>query len=190
MFDVNESKVKVYDTAEEKISWTGEKIPNPVFMSPLYDNGFIYIADNTGFLYKYSLKDNSPRPDILKIETGVIVNLLIKNDFLYFLANNGYFYSVNSSSFEGLKMIMKVENNPDINKFLTKKLLLTDDEILFCSDSGKLFIYDLNADKGTLADIADNIQKSPLISSPVMIGNVIFIIDQKSNIYKRYRDIK
>ncbi|HOV13568.1 MAG TPA: FecR domain-containing protein [Spirochaetota bacterium] len=187
---INDFFIKAYNLKEEKIIWTSDKIANPVFMPPLINKGFIYIADNTGNLYKYSFQSGKSSPEILRLETGVIVNLLIKNNILYFLGNNGDFCSVDLASFNIIKKIMKIEFNPDINKFLTKSFSVLGDEIFYCSDSGGLFVYNTKSEMADLIDIPENVLKNPLISSPQIIGNVIFVLDNKSNIYKRFRDIK
>ena len=97
---------------------------------------------------------------------------------------------MNIESFDKAKKILKIEFNPDINKFLTKKFAILDDEIFYSSDSGKLFIYNTKTENAVLEDIVDNTAKNPLISTPAIIGNVIFLVDSKSNIYKRYKDLK
>ncbi|MBN2546630.1 MAG: FecR domain-containing protein [Spirochaetes bacterium] len=190
IFDINLLKIKVYNLSDQEIIWESDKISNPAFMAPIFYKGKIFIADNTGYIYRFELKPNNIKPDILKIDSGVIVNLIINNDILYFLANNGYFYKLELAPFVEPKKIMRLEFTPDMNKFLTKKLLLANDEILYCSDTGKLFVYNIKSETAELISITENINKSPLISSPVMIGNVIFFMDRESNIYKRFKNIQ
>ena len=56
--------------------------------------------------------------------------------------------------------------------------------LYFCADSGKVFIYETKNKKAILLNIPDNVDNLPLIGSPVIINNNIFIVDIELNIYK------
>lgn len=187
---INDPVIKMFNIKENKIIWTSERISNPIFMPPTVNKGNIYIADNIGYLYKFAFQNNENSPKILKLDAGVVVNLLIMGNMLYLLDNKGDFYSVDLTLFKEAKKIMKVENNPDINKFLTKSFAVLNDEIFYCSDSGKLLIYNGKTGTGVLEEVIDNPMNNPLIGSPAVFGNIILFVDTKFNVYKRYKDIK
>ena len=109
-------------------------------------------------------------------------NIILSGINLHFIGNDGYFYKLNNFSFNDLKKIEKVDNNPDANKYLTKKLVNINEKIFFCNDNGKLFSYDTKNKKNDL--IILNNQNIPLIGTPVVIKNEIYVVDIYLTVYR------
>jgi len=114
----------------------------------------------------------------------VISNLILRDSYIYFIANNGWFYRINMLSFNKADKLFMADNDPNPDKYMTKKILMHNNEIYFSSDTGKLFKHDIINEKSELINIDDNKQGLPLIASPVKIDGVIYVIDIASNIYR------
>jgi len=158
------------------------KIRNRAFMAPLIIDGQLYIADIGGKVYKYNLSDVNKKPDIISGDFNII-NMIEHNKRLYFIASDGYFYKIDCASFTSFEKIAKADINPDPDKYLTKKLLLVNNEIYFSSDTGKIFYYDINQSIWKFLTIDDNNNNNPLIGTPVKIGKYVYFLDNKSYIY-------
>jgi hypothetical protein len=152
-------------------------------MSPVISGDFIFVADIAGNIYKFNYPANETLPKIIKINSGVVSLPKIKNGYLYFIANDGFLYKVNISVFKSAIKIMRVDSSPDSNKYLTKEISIYDNIIYICSDVGKLFYYDIKSGQSKFVDINNKTKDSPLIGTPVKIGEYIYFIDDKFNIY-------
>ena len=80
-------------------------------------------------------------------------------------------------------MIAKVDKNTDKDKYFTKKILLINNNIFYSSDTGKVFYYNTNNNKNGFIEIEENPSKISLIGTPVKIGERIFFVDIKANLY-------
>ena len=178
--DSNELNIKIFDLIDNRIIWTSSKLNNRSFIKPEINNNIIYIADIKNNLYKFSYEKNMI-PEVINIGTGILTNFIFNNKKIYFIGNDGFFYELNNNI---KKKIIKVDNNPEINKYLTKKLVKYNNYILFCSDTGDIFYYDTSNDEKALLNIPQNSKKLPLIGTPVILNNNIYIIDIESNLYK------
>lgn|GEM_PF-1148288 len=154
------------------------------FMSPVINDKYIFIADSVDSLYRYDIKLQKSQTKIIKLQTGVISEIIIKNNYLYFIGNNGAFYHVNIQSFDKVNKIFQVDRNPDPNKYLVKKPVLFENSIYYPSDTGKIFIYDLENNHAKMIDVAENTKNQSLIIYPIKIKDALYFIDKNSNIYK------
>ncbi|MBN2544389.1 MAG: FecR domain-containing protein [Spirochaetes bacterium] len=176
----NEKKIKIYDIKQSKIVWTSEDLNQRTFMSPVVYKDEVVIIDSSGLVYKINYLDNSKKT--LQLDAGVVSQPLLYADDIYFIANNGYFYNVSLKNFNNYAKISKIDNNPDSNKYLTKKILKYNKNFFITSDKGTLFQYDLNTKK--LKEFFVNKEGLPLISTPVVINGYLYLIDSKSNLYQ------
>ena len=83
--------------------------------------------------------------------------------------------------FSSYQKIIQVDNDKNKNKYLTKKLLLSGNELYYCGENGNLFYYNCNSTKHELIRLS---QHSQLIGSPVLINNSIYVVDNKGVFYQ------
>ena len=182
---LNEKKIKIYNIKKNKIIWESQKFKDRAFIPPIKQKDNIYVGDISGYIYKYSINKNSVQTIIN--EAGIMSDMIHIEGYLYFIANNGFLYRINTSIFKEIEKIEQIEVNPDLNKFLTKNLIIKGNLIYYCSDTGKIFTYDIINKKGIYINIPDNINNLPLIGKPIVIDNKFYFIDVESNIYKLIR---
>ncbi len=175
-------KITIYDLEKEEHIWTSGTLENKIFMPVLVTESNMFFADDTDSFHKYNY--TTGKQEKIFIGTGVISNLILRDSYIYFIANNGWFCRINMLSFKKADKLFRADNNPNPDKYMTKKILLHNNEIYFSSDTGKLFKHDIINEKSELINIDDNKQGLPLIASPVKIDGVIYVIDIDSNIYR------
>lgn len=181
--DINQKNIKEVDISSKKVIRESDKFIDRVFMPPLIFKNYIFAGDISGNLYKINYQLNNKTIIIQNINTGILSNLEYYNNYLFFVGNNGFFYKVNIDNYTESKMITRVDNNPDKDKYFTKKTLLVDKIIFYSSDMGKVFYYNIiNGDNGFMK-IEGNPNKNSLIGTPVKIGTKIYFIDNNGNIY-------
>lgn len=177
---LNSKKIKAYDLVNNNIIWESEELYQRAFMSPKITNKYLFIIDNSGMIYRFDLNSLKSMPKKMNIKTGVMSNIISINNNLYFVANDGYFYKIRSNLLSNFKRIIKVDNNNNIDKYLTKKLVTANNELYYCGENGYLFYFNLENGKNQSIKICEN----SLIGNPILIGNSIYIVDNKTNIYK------
>ncbi len=177
---LNEKKIKIFDLANNRIADESFVLADRVFMPPAVDGADLYIADISGNIYKFDRTNNSRK--ILKIDAGIISQIVYSNDYLYFIANDGYFYRAYTPEFNRVERLARVDYNQAKDSYLSKKIIGYDGNFYYCSNTGKLFIYDTIDNKSKFMDITEN--NAPLIGSPVVINGNILLVDSKSNVYR------
>ncbi len=182
--NLNEKNIMIYDLLNEQIIYSTNKINNRSFISPKLIGDFIYITDCISNIYRFNLKSQNANPEINNIGTGVISNLIFANNHLFFIANDGYFYKLNLTSFSTPNKMIQVDNNPNSDKYLTKKILMDQNNLYYGTDTGKIFYYDLKNNTCNLFKINENLDNLPLIGTPVKFNDYIYFIDINSNVYK------
>jgi len=145
----------------------------------------LVVADDENNIYRFDYNAKSTKPAVLKIGTGIISNLTGNGKYVYFTAKNGFFYRLNIETFAAAERIIKLDNNPNSNKYLNKKLLISDSTLFFTTDTGKMFIY--NTDTGYYKFVQTD-QKVALVGTPVLINDVVYTFDTNSTMY-RYKNI-
>ena len=182
--DSNEQVLKIYNVETNDIEWISDKLENRSFSAPLITGDYLYITDYKSNIYRFDLNTKSPAPEIINIETGVISNLVYHKKNIYFVANNGFFYSIDTEKFDNAVKIITVDKNPNYNIYLTKKLIVHENDLYFSSNTGNLFHYGSDADIREFIEIDSNAKKNPLIAAPIKIKNEIYLIDTEANIYR------
>jgi len=177
---LNEKKAVKYSLIENKTVWESEMFLDRSFTAPLILNAFLYNAGIKGNVYKNNLKSNIK--NIINIGSGIISNIISYNENLFFIAENGYLYKLNTEEFRYPKKLYLMDNNSGKDRYLTKKLVLKDHMLYYCSGTGKLFIYDLINNKPEFIDIRGNTKA--LIGTPAAVGDVIIILNEDSEIFK------
>ncbi len=172
--DLNAKKIKEYDLRKKAVSRESAELAERAFMNPLITDKYVFIIDMSGISYRFDRKSPDSRPLTLNIKTGVMSNIVMKGDAVYFVAADGYFCRINAGSFDKCERIIRVDNGDDKDKFLTKRLLETGNELYYCGENGNLFRYNCQTGKPELIKIADNIR---LTGSPVLINNRIYVVD-------------
>ena len=179
--------ITAYDFVNKNIVWRSDKLPNNIFTPPVRSGKYLIAADIKQNLYRFDYNSQKTKPDILKIDNGVLSNVLSYNNNIYFAAKDGLFYNVDINNFNKARMIMRVDKNPVQDKYLTKKLFRDNNIIYFASDTGKIFTYNISTGNADFIDIEDNINHTALIGTPVKINKIIYFVDLKSNMYKLYK---
>jgi len=182
--------LKQFDLNTKSVVWTSDKLLSPIYSSPIFVGKYFVVADSTGNLYRFDSETKSTKPDVIKIGAGVMSNLVAKGNSVYFVAKDGSFYKANVTDFSAVSSIVKVDTVPDANKYLAKKTLISGADIYFSSDSGKLFHYNLANGTNEFISLPDNAANLPLVGTPAKIGEDLFVIDTKANIYKIYMKLK
>jgi len=182
--------IKEFDFNQNSITWVSDNLVSSSYTPPLLSSKYLAIADNDGNLYRFDISNKSKSYNILKIESGVTSNLVLANNILYFIAKNGFLYSADINSFNNPNKIVKVDNNPNLDKYLTKKLILHNYKLYFSSDTGNIFSYDISNKTANFITNEKNSEKNPLVGTPVLINNEVYVVDSKSNIYKCYETYK
>jgi len=182
--DANELVLKVFDLNKNKIIWTSGKFANRVFNYPFKIGKYIFVCDMKSSIYRYDYQSGKTSPNILKIGTGVLTNPVYKNNSIFFIGNDGWFYKIDAGNFKSAKKITQADIKPDYNNYLTKKILIYNNELFFSSNTGKVFYYDVENNKAEMLDVKDNNKNYQLIGSPVLIKDTIYVVDKQSNIYK------
>jgi len=182
--------IKEFDISSNSVTWTSNNLLSSSYMLPVISDQYLVIADNDGNLYRFNIKQKTKSYNILKIGSGVTSNIVSDGLNLYFVAKDGFFYKADLNTFNSVQKVIKVDNNPGSDKYLTKKLVMANDKIYFASDSGKIFSYDKTKNEAIFINIEENKENLPLVGSPVVINNEVYVIDTKSNIYKAYETYK
>ncbi len=164
------------------IKWESKKLKSTSVIAPVIFKDSIFTADTDGNVYKFKAFSND-NPQIVKINYGIVSNIVCSNNNLYFVANDGCLYKINIDSFDSAKKIAHIDRNPDSMKYKSKKLLINGNDLYFCMDNGCLFWHDLADEKSYMVNLDGNSGNQPLMASPVMVNNRIFVMDKKSNIY-------
>jgi outer membrane protein assembly factor BamB/TolB-like protein len=172
-----------FDFELNSIKWKSDKIQHNIYTTPAFSKNYMIISDAYDSMYRFDYLKGKTTPDILNINTGVLSNIISRDNSVFFIGKDGYFYKINVDIFSNSERIFKVDNNPDQNKYLTKKMLSTGDDLYFSSDTGRLFHYNI---KSSLAEFinSDPAGNSPLIGTPAMINNMIYVMDTDANIYE------
>ena len=85
---------KIYDFANKKVQWTSDKLPNNIFTAPVKSDKYLIVADIKQNLYRFNYQSKNTKPDILKINSGVLSNIISYGNNVYFVAKDGVFYVV------------------------------------------------------------------------------------------------
>jgi hypothetical protein len=174
----DEMILRLYDLSENKVVWNSVKLEQNVFMPAFYKKDTAYIADIGGNFYEFSTNYSSYMN--LRMPSGTCSNIIYSNSSMFMVANDGYLYKIYGSM--SLSKIEKVDNFPEMNKYMTKKLMEYDDVVYFCSDNGSMYYFDAKNDIGGFKTTGKN-AKNPLIGKPSVIGSKIYVLDIKSNVY-------
>ena len=184
IFNLNEKDINVYNLNQKNIIFTTKRLLNRAYMFPNFYQNYIYIGDSLNNIYKVDFINKNPNPEIRSINSGITSNLIFYKNNIFFISNDGYFYIMDAIKFDKPTKLVKVDSFPNSNKYLTKKLMIDKNDLYFCSDTGKIFNYNLITNKYDFLVINENIKNNLLIGTPVKINNDIFVVDKKTNIYK------
>lgn len=182
--------IKEFDFNTNSIVWTSNNLVSSSYISPVISGEYLVIADNDTNIYRFNIRQKRKDYNILKIGSGVTSNIISDGTDLYFIAKDGFFYTCSLNNFNSVNKIIKVDNNPTTDKYLTKKLTSYGNKLYFSSDTGNIFTFDNEKKEASFIVIDENKEKLPLIGTPVVINNEVYVIDTKSNIYKSYETYK
>lgn len=180
--DINDKNIKEIDIDSKEIIWTSEKFIDRVFMPAVSHKNEIFLGDISGNVYEVNYQSTNKVSAMLNVKAGIISNLIYYNNHLFFVANNGTFYKININNNES-KIITEVDKKSDKDKYFTKKIFSINNMIFYPTDTGNVFYYNLINNKNGFIEIKENPNQNALIGTPVKIGEKIFFIDNKANVY-------
>jgi outer membrane protein assembly factor BamB len=180
-FNLNTLEVSVYNITKKTVKTIG-RLSARAFMAPILDGGFLFIADQSGNVYRFDAASAGRKPGILAIGKSVS-SMVLHKGWLYFVAGDGYFYRIDGRAFKAFAQIDKVESHPNPDKALTKKSLAFGGAIYFSSDTGRVFYYDTASDHGRFLSVRDNPDLQPLVGSPVVVGGSVYVIDTAAHLF-------
>jgi outer membrane protein assembly factor BamB/TolB-like protein len=180
--DLVYASIKEFDLETKTIIWSSDKINKNIYTTPVFAGKYLIAGDIENNLYRFDYETKKTTPDILRIGTGILSNIISVENNIYFIGKDGYFYKADILNFTSEK-IARVDTKPEINKYMTKKSIFFDNKILFPSDTGKLFTYDIGTNTFQFMESPDK-NDNPLIGSPLKIENTVYILDNKANVYK------
>lgn len=180
---VDTKRLMVYDFKTGATLLQSDDFDTRAFTAPLLTGKYVIVADMNGNLYKFDAKNLTPEYEKTSISAGIMSDPVYDKGVIYFVANDGYFYKGDADFSNGFNKVVTVDNNPDPNTYLIKKLVKHNNDLYFCSDTGKLFRYDLIEQKSSFIELEPDTSTS-LIGLPVIINNAIFVVDTKAQVTK------
>ena len=172
-FGCSDGKVYALSAAELYKEWefpTGDKI----WSTPVIDGETIYIGSFDKKLYALNAMDGSKK---WEFETGgaIAATPLVYNNTVYFGSFDRYLYAVDATS-GSLRWRSEVE----AGKWYWAKPVAYNNVIYAPNLDGKVYILDANTG-GEVAGAVD--LKSPISSSPVVVGGKVIVASQEGKIY-------
>jgi outer membrane protein assembly factor BamB len=183
--DINSRNMSAFDLVKGEMSGVSQPFKGGVYTKPVITGGFIFLVDINGIWYRYPLDNVTVSPGLLQTKAGVVSNVVVYNNALYFVANDGNLYRLDAFTFKETVKLASIERDADSDTMITRHLLLHDDELYFASDRGSLYIYTPASGTGLFVDL-DSSTGKPLVGSPVVIGDAVYVVDSDLAVYKRY----
>lgn len=172
-FGCSDGKVYALNAAELYKEWefpTGDKI----WSTPVIDGETMYIGSFDKKLYALNTMDGSKK---WEFETGgaIAATPLVYNNTVYIGSFNRYLYAIDATN-GSLRWRSEVE----AGKWYWAKPVAYNNVIYAPNLDGKVYILDANSG-GEVAGAVD--LKSPISSSPVVVGGKVIIASQEGKIY-------
>ncbi|MBN2547124.1 MAG: FecR domain-containing protein [Spirochaetes bacterium] len=174
--------VKVFDFTKKELIWTSDNLNDISFSHAVRSGQYLVASDISSYVYRFNFINKDTKPEILNVSTGIISDIVSIGSSVYFIGKNGWLYKLNVNTFNSALKIVKLDDKPDQDKYLIKKLVKKGSKLYYACDNGSLFIYDTKAGSHEFVKS----QKSmtvPLVSSPVIINDNIYVYDMDSNLY-------
>jgi len=139
-----ENNIGCFDT-NGKMIWNKSLLQTA--FSPLLDvDGFLYICDTAGMVYKISLTGEIKKRSILP--EAVTARMAVYKTGLYALANDGWLYRIDTKLLT-VKKLFQVDDKPDKSIYLFKAPFIKDNRLLIGTDRGTLLAHNFTDGKTT-----------------------------------------
>jgi outer membrane protein assembly factor BamB len=178
---VSSSNGRVYSLDKEfgDLNWESEvldKEHRKLWTSPVIQGGTLYISTYDGHIYSLSSETKNLLGWSFESEAGFTASPVIYEDAVYVGSFDRYLYAVNVSS--DTPMWIFPQDEPAGNWFWASPVI--QDGIVYagCLDG---FLYAIEARTGVRIWEFD--AGSPIVSSPVVVDNMLIVVDESGTLY-------
>jgi len=184
-----EKNLMAMDLSTNSITWKADQLTGTSYTAPIKVGNSLIVIDNTDKIYSYNTLDMSTTPNIASIKSGTYSNIVSEGNNIYYIDMKGILNRVNVSNISQQYIISKVDSQPEADAYLAKRLIRAGSNYYFSSDVGKLFNYNSKTGKSEFIVIPGIKSGSSLVGTPSIIGDTIIMVDNQSNVYKKYEKL-
>jgi outer membrane protein assembly factor BamB len=178
---VSSSNGRVYSLDKEfgDLNWESEvldKIHRKLWTSPVIQGSTLYVSTYDGHIYSLSSETKNLLDWSFKSEAGFTASPVIYEDAVYVGSFDRYLYAINVSS--DIPMWIFPEDEPAGNWFWASPVISEGVVYTGCLDG---LVYAIEAKTGEKLWEFDT--GSPIVTSPVLMDNLLIVINESGTVY-------
>jgi hypothetical protein len=175
----NDLVIHQVDSRTKRVTWSSNKLEDRSFTEPLVINNRIYIAGSSGSITEFTPDRRKPTAKG-KVPAGLMSNLIHYDDKMYTVATDGYLYQIDSTNLKKIERLARVDNEPDVDTYRCKYLVIQNSLLYFNSDMGTLFVMDIQSRDTWFVDCETG--GNPLVGTPIHFGKSMIALSSDGNI--------
>ena len=172
----SDGSVYALDATYGDLKWTSEPLAEKLWTSPVVVGDTLYVSTLDGHIYDLSLETGQLLGWSFKADSGFASSPLINGDHIYVGSFDRHLYAVEIGS--NVSTWKFPEQKPAGNWFWASPVVNEGTVYAGCLD-GKL--YAIEAETGE--ELWEFDAASPIVSSPVLAGKLLVVIDESGNVY-------